>query len=481
MSLSTLHSIQWAQAAKQWLAAGAILGAGLVMGALIALLDLKLSVILVLLPVLSLYVGAIVVHPRVGIYSALIASFVVLGIARYIPFSWGLTIDGLLVLALIGYLFQPKRPKIWLENGDVILLSLVWMGYLVLELGNPEMPGLQAWAFAMRGIGFYQLICFVLAFSYLRQRRDLDLVMNSILVMSVLGAMWGLKQQFIGLDYAENYWLWVEDHQDEHILHGVLRVFSFYSDAGQFGASQATVAVICGILILGPFSIKKRLIYLVVAGISLVGFLYSGTRGAMAVFVGGGLVYMVLSKNFKILALGILVMGIAFYMLKYTYIMHGFQPVARMRTALSADNPSLQARLRNQVTFGNYLRSRPMGGGIGSAGYWGERFRPGSLLANTPTDSYYVKIWAETGILGVGFHLLVLGYFLGKGSYIVWNIRNAQLKQQMLALMAAYGGVLLASYGNQVFSQFPTGIMMAFALPMIFMAPLYDAELSGGG
>jgi hypothetical protein len=36
------------------------------------------------------------------------------------------------------------------------------------------------------------------------------------------------------------------------------------------------------------------------------------------------------------------------------------------------------------------------------------------------------------------------------------------------------GGVLLASYGNQVFSQMPTGMIMNVSIPLIFLSPLYD-------
>jgi hypothetical protein len=43
--------------------------------------------------------------------------------------------------------------------------------------------------------------------------------------------------------------------------------------------------------------------------------------------------------------------------------------------------------------------------------------------------------------------------------------------------MAAYSGVLLANYGNQVFLQFPTGIIMSIGLPLVFMAPFYDQLL----
>ncbi|MCO6480041.1 MAG: O-antigen ligase family protein, partial [Phaeodactylibacter sp.] len=451
----------------------------LVAGALASRLDLGLAAVLAGLPLLVLLAAAIIRRPGFGLWLALSFSFLAAGASRYVPLPWGLAVDLILALCILGLFFQQFRSPGWafLKN-DAMLLAAVWFGFLLVELLNPEAPGPVAWAYAVRGIGMYNLFIFAIAFIYLRRHGRLDLFLKIVLWLSVLGALWGFRQQFAGLDAAEKYWIWEEGHHDEHVLHGVLRVFSFYSDAGQFGASQAMIALMCGVLVLGPFPLRKKAGYALVALLTLFGFLFSGTRGALAVPAAGVLVYLVLSKNFKVLAAGLLAIGLVFYLLKFTFIMHSFQPVARLRTALSVDNPSLQARLRNQETFGNYLRFRPLGGGVGSAGYWGERFRPGSLLAETPTDSYYVKIWAETGLVGICLHLLMLGYFLGKGSFIVWRLRDPELRYKAMALLAAFGGVLLASYGNQVYSQFPTGIIMPVALAMIFMAPHYDEQIA---
>lgn len=447
-------------------------------GALLSRLELSMALAAACLPLVMVLAAAIVRWPGSGLLLALVFSFLAAGMSRYVPLPWGLGVDLILALCVLGLVFQKIRSPDWaLLKNDAILLAVIWFGYLLLELLNPEAPGPVAWAYAVRGIGLYNLFVFAVAFMYLRRPHHLELFLKLVFWLSALGALWGFRQQFFGLDFAEDYWIWDEGHHDEHVLHGVLRVFSFYSDAGQFGASQAMIALMCSVLILGPLPLRKKFFYGFVAVLTLFGFLFSGTRGALAVPAAGVLVYLVLSKNFKILAVGLVAIGLVFYLLKFTFVLHSFQPVARLRTALSVDNPSLQARLRNQVTFGNYLKGRPLGGGVGSAGYWGERFRPGSLLAETPTDSYYVKIWAETGIIGICLHLLMLGYFLGKGSFIVWNIRDPALRYRAMALLAAFGGVLLASYGNQVYSQFPTGIIMPVALSMIFMAPDYDRQL----
>lgn len=444
-------------------------------GGLVGVLDLKWALVATMIPLIALFFGKIILNPAFGALTAVVASFVVLGFSRYIPYPWGLSVDIILVIGWVGLLLKKIQDRDWspLFN-DIVWWSLVWYGYILLELVNPEMPGVAAWGYAMRGVGFYQLLGFNLAFAFLRHPKYMKYFINLILGISVLGALWGLKQQFIGLDAAEEYWLWEGGHAKEHVLHGVLRVFSFYSDAGQFGASQAMVALMCAVLFIGPFSWKSRLIYFLAGALTLAGFLFSGTRGAAAVLLGGFVLYLFMSKNFKILTAGLLLLGLTYYGLKNTYALHSFQPVARLRTALDVNNPSLQARLRNQQTFAQYLSSRPFGGGVGSSAYWGERFNPNSLLARTPTDSYYVRIWVETGLVGICLHLLMLGYFLGKGCGIVWHLKDQKLRYRAMALLAAFFGILVASYGNQVYSQFPTGIIMAIAIPLICMSPMYD-------
>ena len=95
-------------------------------------------------------------------------------------------------------------------------------------------------------------------------------------------------------------------------------------------------------------------------------------------------------------------------------------------------------------------------------------------MADPPTDSYYVKIWAETGIVGLCLHVLMLGYFVGKGGAILWNLEDVRIKYQIMAMFCGVVGVLMASYGNQVFSQMPTGMIMNIFIPLIFLAPTFD-------
>ena len=447
---------------------------GLVCFAFVAikLLGLAGALILLALPLGYFAVSYLLKEPKTCVWLVLVLGFLSPGLTRYVPAPWGLSIDILLTLAWVSIILNKKIRIKWKHaKNPVVWAGVIWMAYLVMEIINPAGNGPIAWFYAMRGIGFYQFMTFPLVFLLFRKERDMIRFIDVLIMLSLLGTLWGFKQQIIGVDSAEYRWLYLEDHHEEHVLHGVLRVFSFYSDAGAFGASQAMMSLMCGILFLGPWSKGRKLYFLFAAVAFLLGFAISGTRGALAVPLAGGICYLIVIKNFKVLMAGAGAMIVVFCILKYTFLFQGVEQVRRMRTALDPNNKSLSVRLENQKTFGRYLANKPFGGGVGTAGFWGARFNPESLMANTATDSWYVKIWAETGIVGLALHLGILGFIVGKGGRLAMLLTDPKRKTYACALIAAITGVLFASYGNQVFGQMPTGIIMNMAIPMLFLIP----------
>ncbi len=470
-----INSTHQKQGAERLLSGlGVVLGLGFlaVSAFLIKLMGLTGGIVLLGLPVAVVILMCLWKKPKAGLWLSLVMGFLISGLSRYVMAPWGLSIDILLTLSWLIILLNEAIKVRWsFANQDVVIFSLVWMGYLILEMFNPAGNGLEAWFYAMRGIGFYQALAVPMVYLLFRSEKDFHTFLNLLIFLSLAGTIWGFKQQIIGVDAAEYRWLWEEEHHEEHILHGVLRVFSFYSDAGQFGASQSMMALFMGILAVGPFPFRKKLWYGVLAVVFFLGFAISGTRGALAVPLFGGLAFLVTTKNFKILAAGLSAMIIVFVILKYTFLFQGVEQVRRMRTALDPSNPSLTVRLQNQVTFGNYLANKPFGGGVGTAGFWGARFNPNSLMANTATDSWFVKIWAETGLIGLAIHVSFLGFVLGKGGHLCMSMRDPQKKYYAMGLYASIVGVVFSSYGNQVFGQMPTGMIMNMAIPFLFMIP----------
>ncbi len=417
--------------------------------------------------------------PKLGIYLLVILGFFVTGIARYVPLAWGLTIDGVLVLIYLALFFKGFAEKIpWNQaKSPLTLVVTIWMVYILIEIINPEAQSKEAWFYAMRGVALYQCLSIPLLLVLFNKEKDLDSFLILWGILSIMGTLKGFMQFKFGVDPFEKRWLDMGG-AETHILFGKLRVFSFYSDAGQFGASQGHSGVVFGILALfkkGNFKLKSFFIFVALAG--FFGMLISGTRGAIAVPAIGGIMFLILKKNLKVLIIGG-VLGIAVYVFfAHTTLGQGNAEIRRMRTAFDPNEASLQVRLANQNKLKGYLASRPMGGGVGATGNWGQRFTPHTFLANTATDSWYVMIWSDTGAIGLTYYLIMLFFILGTGAYnVMYKLKDDWLKAKIAALTCGMAGIMMASYGNGVFGQMPTGMLMYVSMVFMFIAPKIEQQ-----
>jgi hypothetical protein len=419
------------------------------------------------LPFIALYFYFLFKYPIIGVYSCLLFAFIANGLSRYIPEPLGLSIDIFLVLTLIATFFKRFDTKNWQElQNPIVWVALFWVIYCVFEIFNPEVVSYEAWLYAVRSPAFYMLFTLVLGLIYFKDITQAERLVHIWFAFSVLAALYSFKQFYFGLDEAEKEWLL--QNASTHLLFGNLRVFSFYSDAAQFGAAMAHTALTAIILTLGKNPLKRKVLYILTAAICLYAMSLSGTRGALFILLTGGLVYLVLSKNYKVLIAGTLVLGIAFFLLKFTYVGHSNYQIQRMRSAFNLNDASFQVRIKNQIKLQEYLETRPFGGGIGSAGYWGLRFSPDTFLAKTPVDSWYVKLWAETGVIGITIYLLITLFILVFLTVRVWGLEHSPQRQLMLALIAGLAGIAVANYGNQVLGQMPTSLLFYLSIAIIY-------------
>ena len=447
---------------------------------LIATKGLIAGIGIIVFPLGMLYVINLFLNPRIGIITIIGFSFFVTGISRYLPGTWGLMIDGLLFMMYLALFFKEFRIRIPWSNAksQLTLLVSVWFGYAFLQAVNPEAVSIEAWFYAMRGIALYQWLIIPLCFILFNKQKDLMLFFKIWGVISLLGTFKGMVQMIFGVDPFEQAWL-DGGGAVTHILFGKLRIFSFYSDAGQFGASQGHTGVVFGVLALFiKNNFKLRAFFGFVAIMGIWGMLISGTRGAIAVPAMGGIMFIIVRKHLPSIILGALAGISVFVFFAYTTIGNNNDQIRRMRTAFDPNDASLQVRLENQRKLSGYLASRPFGGGIGSTGNWGQRFTPHTFLANTATDSWFVAIWADMGIIGLYLHLFILFFVLITGIYnCMYKIRDDWIKGQITALVCGMAGIMMASYGNGVFGQFPTGILMYVGMVFIFWAPRWDKKI----
>ena len=406
-------------------------------------------------------------YDKFSLYTVLILSFLLPILGRYAPSSipFGLSIDVILVLGiLVLFIKDYKNLDLKRLKNPVFLLMTVWMLYIVLQIFNPLAYSFEAWFYSMRGIGLYQFLIFILLYLTFDGKKDLKPFVYTWIALSILGAFWGIKQHVFGVSRAEQRWL-DEGGAVTHMLFGKLRIFSYYYDAGTFGAAMGQISLICGILMISPYFTKKtRIIMGVLALLFFYSLMISGTRGALAVPAVGGVLYLILTKNLRILIPGLVVIALAFSFLKFTKIGQSNYEINRLRTSLDPNNASLNTRVVNRERLTVYLEGKPFGGGLGTTGSWGNRFSPGTWLADFEPDGLYTRIRAETGIIGRNLYVGIWLVILGLGVRLVLRAKESKNKVIAMAFIAGYAGILMANYGNAVMSQFPVSTTTFFSL-----------------
>lgn len=433
--------------------------------------------------ILTLFFGGIFVYiifrkPSIGFYTAIALNFIILGSTRYIklPIPIGFVMDGMLLLTFLALIFKRFRERVnWSPiNHNITILAVIWLGYFMFQLVNPEARSVEAWI-AGRSTGFHFLLFVMLTFMFVNTNKRLDTFLYVWGVFSILASLKGMGQLFFGVDSAEQAWL-NNGAAQTHVLFGKLRIFSFLPDAGNFGANQGYSAVVAFIYGMTKKGFSK-IFFITVGVLGLYGMMISGTRGAIAVPFAGFMTFLFLRKNIKLLSIGFIALAIIFVFFKYTTIANGNEQIRRMRTGFDPNNPSLLVRKKNQAKLKVYLASRPFGGGVGHGGDKAQRFVPHAFLSHVATDSWYVMIWVEMGIVGLVMHLGILFYVIGMASYkVMFRIRDPITKLRMSALIAGMAGIMLASYGNEVLGQMPTSLLIYASMAIMTNPKIFERE-----
>ncbi|PIQ20305.1 MAG: hypothetical protein COW65_15730 [Cytophagales bacterium CG18_big_fil_WC_8_21_14_2_50_42_9] len=447
----------------------------IIIGWLTSILGFAIPAILLGVTFLISFLLIVFNKPRLGLIVFICYCFLMWFLYREVgdlPFSYA--VEGLLALIWLAVIFHNSANFDWsFMKNEITFIGLAWCLLTVLEFFNPTTLGnVNSWIGDSR-YPFLWIFIVPLSMTIFNKYKDLNLFLYIILFFSLIAAFNGIRQIQVGLTQAEKAFL---VSSPTHVIFGKLRVFSYYSDAGQFGASMAQMCVIALILVLGPFKLWKRGVCAVAAVIFLYAMSISGTRGAMFCLFGGILVVLVASKNIKIVMVAGILGLLGFGFLKFTFIGHNISEVRRMRSALNPNDASLNLRFYNQQRLAAYLKHYPFGGGIGSIGYASRGAAKKAPFANIEPDSYWVKIWANYGIVGLTIWFSMMMYIVGKCSGIIWNIKNQRLKIKLTALTAGATGIFLCSYGNEVMNNVPSSIVLYISWAFIFLGPKLDRE-----
>ena len=418
-------------------------------------------------------------NPRFVFITTLFANYFAIGLTRYIPAPMGLMVDAFLFLTALSVVFSQFNTKVYWRNAgrDYTYFVIVWFVMTLFQLVNPEAVSREAWFYAMRGQAFYLFLTIPLVYLVFNKPKDFRLFITLCAWFTLLAVLKGVMQKYMGVDRWEQVWLNQPGNRSTHILFGNLRVFSFFSDAGTYGGSMGYFGVV--FLILGIYEEKKsaKFFYFFVALMSLYAMLISGTRSAIAVPLVGFVVYTILSKQVKIMiTMGFVVFAL-FFFFKYTTIGQDNYDIRRMRSAFGEENESLNVRQENRKLFAAYLKNRPFGGGIGSSGNWGLRFSPNTFLAETATDGWYIQLWAEQGIVGLLFYLLMVSYFFLKSIFLIFfRLKKPENISKAIAFTAGMSGLMVSSYSASSLGQMPNTVIVAVSVALISLMPKWEKD-----
>ena len=382
----------------------------------------------------------------------------------------------LLAIAIITFEHYPFNQIL-----NLMFLSIaVWCGFCTLEVFNNTCNlgiNVATWYQGARLMAFQTMYIFLVytLFLYTPKR-----VVNYLLVwgaFAFFAIFWVWKQKYIGFTDTEKSWIQGPGYST-HIIYGgsLIRYFSIYSDAANFGIGIASTAV--AFVIFGITSkIKKyKYSFLIIGASCAWGMFLSGTRTAIFCMLAGFMVYVFLSKSYKIAIPFSIALVLFFFMLIFTNIGNGNQQIRRMRSAFDKNDASAGARHFNQETMKKYMKEAPWGIGLGMGGNIpaNNKFR---RMGTIPPDSEYVFIWLRTGVIGITTFLICTAIMLIGACWIVFfTLKSSSLRGIGAGFCCAFVSQQLGGYGNQVLMQFPNCLVFYGGLSIVYILPHIEHE-----
>lgn len=381
----------------------------------------------------------------------------------------------LIAIALIDF----RKEHYWGRSMNLMMFAaFLWILLCLLEVFNDTCSlgiNVAAWFAGFRLMAF-QLIYFILIFSiYINSPEVLTKYLKIWACLALFSVYWTFKQKYIGMNPYEN--ARIHAYGTTHFVNGIIRYWSTFSDAANYGCNAAATSV--AFLLMGlTLKLKKDKIFFSITGLLVLwGMFQSGTRTAIACFFAGLMVYIVLSKSVK-LAVPIILFGlISFCLLAFTNIGQGNNQIRRMRSAFNKDDASANVRDINKATMAKYLRDAPWGIGIAIRSGDVPANNKYVVLSNIAPDSEYVYMWIHTGKIGVTvFTLSMILMLFGACWIVLFKLKNKSLIGIGAAICCAFTAIQVGGYLNQVIFQYPNGLIFFGGLAIVYVLPYLEKD-----
>lgn len=442
---------------------------------------------------------------------AIICISPVLIIAIYVIFKWRMS--AFWALIIVNYIVQWKNSplpggipmSLWDEGLELTLIAvaildasqesrfgrsvnlmllaiLIWCGMCTLEILNDTCSlgiNVASWFTGARLYALH-LVWIILVFSiYISSPKKLTYYLRIWALLSLFSVFWTWKQKNIGFTQIEYAWVYYGPGSSTHILNGgtLIRYFSTFCDAATYGCYAASTGV--AFIIFGITSKIKwdRLFFLIIGVCVIWGMFQSGTRTAIFSLAAGFMLFIILSKSYKIaIPFGIF---FVFFMsfLMFTTIGNGNQQIRRMRSAFDRKDASANTREINKEAIRKYLRDAPWGIGLASTQANIPANNKYRKLSDVSPDSEYVYMWVHTGIIGVIVFLFCMVLMLVGACWVVmFKLKSPSLIGIGGGMCAAFLSIQLGAYANQILFQYPNALTFFGGLAIVYVLPYIEPE-----
>ena len=380
----------------------------------------------------------------------------------------------LILIALIDF----RKEYHWGRSVNLMAFAiLLWFLLCALEVFNDTCNlgiNVGAWFTGFRLMAF-QLVYFLIIFSiYINSPEVLTKYLRIWACLALFSVYWAFKQKYIGLNPIENARL---ADGSTHNVNGIIRYWSTFSDAANYGCNAAATSVAFLLIGLTSKLIKERIFYIIVGLLVLWGMFQSGTRTAIGCFFAGLIAYVFLSKSVK-LAVPIILFGvISFCLLVFTNIGQGNNQIRRMRSAFNKNDASANVRDINKATMAKYLKDAPWGIGIAIRSGDVPARNKYVILSNIAPDSEYVYMWIHTGRIGVSvFAFSMFLMFVGGCWVVLFKLKNKSLIGIGAGICCAFAAIQVGGYFNQVIFQYPNGLLFFGGLAIVYVLPYLEKD-----
>lgn len=389
----------------------------------------------------------------------------------------------MLELALLAIALIDVENSRFERIGNIMFFALVaWCAYCTLQVLNDTCGlgiNIGAWFSGARMMAFQLMYAFLVFTLYISSPKILVRYLYVWGALALFAVFWVWKQQYIGLTQNEFGWLYYGPGALTHLLQAgtLIRYWSVYSDAANYGIGIASTAVAFTIFGITAKTKKLKYFFLIVGGLCIWGTFPSGTRTATGCLLAGFMAYIFLSKSFKIAVPFTILFAFFAFILVFTTIGNGNQQIRRMRSAFNKNDASANVRSINQATMRKYMKEAPWGIGVGIGMDNVPANNKYRRMATIAPDSEYVFIWLRAGKIGlITFLITTAIMFIGACWIVFFTLKSPSLRGIGAGFCCAFISQQLGGYGNQVLMQFPNCLVFYGGLSIVYVLPWIEKE-----